>query len=86
MSNIRGFAYKNQDLSLIKNTKLGGRINLQLRIEAFNLWNWHIFQAQGNQNYGLSAFNTDLASPDFGQWNGTVSDPRNVQVAARIEF
>jgi hypothetical protein len=86
ISDIRGFNYKNQDLSLIKNTKLGNRINLQLRIEAFNLWNWHVFQAQGNQNYGLSAFNTDLASPDFGKWNGTVSDPRNVQVAARIEF
>jgi hypothetical protein len=86
VSDIRGFGYKNQDLSLIKNTKLGNRINLQLRLEAFNVWNWHIFQAQGNQNYGLSAFNTDLASPDFGKWNGTVSDPRNVQVAARIEF
>jgi Carboxypeptidase regulatory-like domain len=86
VSNVRGFGYHNQDLSLIKNTKLGGRINLQLRIEAFNVWNWHIFQAQGNVNYGLTAFNTDLTSPDFGKWNGTVSDPRNVQVAARIEF
>jgi carboxypeptidase family protein len=86
VSDIRGYGYRNQDLSLIKNTRLGNRINLQLRIEAFNLWNWHIFQAQGNVNYGLTAFNTDLASPDFGKWNGTVTDPRNVQVAARIEF
>jgi hypothetical protein len=86
VTDVRGFGYHNQDLSLIKNTKLGNGINLQLRIEAFNLWNWHIFQAQGNVNYGLTAFNTDLASPDFGKWNGTVSDPRNVQVAARIEF
>ena len=60
-------------------------MNLQLRIEAFNLWNWHIFRPRG-PNYGLSAFNTDLASPDFGKWNGTVSDPRTVQVAARFEF
>jgi hypothetical protein len=86
VSSIRGFNYKNQDLSLIKNTRLGNRINLQLRLEAFNIWNWHIFQAQGNQNYGLSAFNTDLASPDFGKWNGTVTDPRNVQAAVRLEF
>lgn len=86
VSSIRGFNYKNQDLSLIKNTRLGNRINLQLRLEAFNVWNWHIFQAQGNQNYGLSAFNTDLASPDFGKWNGTVTDPRNVQAAVRLEF
>ena len=40
---LRGFGYHNQDLSLIKNTSLGGRTNLQLRIEAFNLWNWHMF-------------------------------------------
>jgi hypothetical protein len=86
VSSIRGYGYHNQDLSLIKNTKLGNRMNLQLRIEAFNLWNWHIFQAQGNVNYGLTAFNTDLASPDFGKWNGTVTDPRNVQAAVRLEF
>jgi carboxypeptidase family protein len=86
VTDIRGFGYKNQDLSLIKNTRLGNRINVQLRIEAFNLWNWHIFQAQGNVNYGLTAFNTDLASPDFGKWNGTVTDPRNVQAAIRLEF
>ena len=35
--------YHNQDLSLVKNTSLGGGTNLQFRIEAFNLWNWHIF-------------------------------------------
>jgi len=49
VSSIRGYGYHNQDLSLIKNTKLGNRMNLQLRIEAFNLWNWHIFQAQGSR-------------------------------------
>jgi hypothetical protein len=85
VSSIRGFSYRNQDLSLVKNTSVGGRINLQLRIEAFNLWNWHIFSAGGFSGEG-SAFTTDLASPDFGKWNGTVSNPRNIQVAARLEF
>ena len=86
VSNVRGFGYHNQDLSLIKNTSLGGRVNLQLRIEAFNLWNSHIFSANGDAHSGWSAFNTDLASPDFGKWNGTVSNPRNVQAAVRLEF
>ena len=45
MSDFRDFGYHNQDLSLIKNTKLCKDVNLQLRIEAFNVWNWHNFNA-----------------------------------------
>jgi hypothetical protein len=85
VTSYRGPSYRNQDLSLIKNTSLGGRLNLQLRIEAFNLWNWHVFSGGGFSGSG-SAFTTDLASPDFGKWNGAVSNPRNIQVAARLEF
>jgi hypothetical protein len=85
VTSYRGPSYRNQDLSLIKNTSLGGRMNLQLRIEAFNLWNWHVFSGGGFSGSG-AAFTTDLASPDFGKWNGTVSSPRNIQVAARLEF
>jgi len=85
ISNLRGFGYRNQDLSLIKNASLGGRVRLQLRFEVFNLWNWHFFGSRGTI-MGLSAFNTDIASPDFGKWTGGVSNPRNIQVAARLEF
>jgi hypothetical protein len=84
VTEFRGFGFHNQDLSLVKNTRLGGRVNLQLRIEAFNVWNWHIFNSSGE--WGNGAFNNDLASPDFGNWNGSVSNPRNIQVAARLEF
>jgi hypothetical protein len=83
---VRGFAYRNQDIALIKNTRLGGGMNLQVRVEAFNMWNWHNFSAPGSANNGIKAFNTDLASADFGKWNGTVTDSRSVQLAARFEF
>ncbi len=83
---VRGFAYRNQDLSFIKNTRLPGNTNVQIRIEAFNMWNWHNFSAPGSANNGIAAFNTDLASPDFGKWNGRVTDSRSVQLAARFEF
>lgn len=89
ITSFRAPSYRNQDLSLMKNTSLGGRVNLQLRFEAFNLWNWHVFSGCGGSNCfsgDASAFTTDLASPDFGNWNGRVSNPRNVQVSARIEF
>ncbi len=83
---VRGFAYRNQDLSLIKNTRLPAGMNVQIRIEAFNMWNWHNFSAPGSANNGIAAFNTDLSSPDFGRWNGTVTDSRSIQLAARFEF
>ena len=83
---VRGFGYHNQDLSFIKNTRMAGHTNFQIRFEIFNLWNWHMFSPAGSANNGLAAFNTDLASPDFGRWNGTVTDPRTMQLAARFEF
>jgi hypothetical protein len=81
---IRGFGYHNQDLSFIKNTKLPGNTNVQVRIEAFNVWNWHMFSNPGQ--WGGQAFTNDLASPDFGRWNGSVTDPRSIQLAVRFEF
>ena len=30
----------------------------------------------------VTAFNTDIASADFGKWNGAVTDPRTMQLAA----
>jgi len=83
---IRGYGYHNQDLTLMKNTRMGGDTNVQFRFEMFNMWNWHIFNAPGEANNGLSAFDTDLASPTFGQWNGAVSDPRVMQVSLRFQF
>jgi hypothetical protein len=85
--NVRGFAYRNQDMTFIKNTSLAGHTNLQLRLEVFNLWNWHVFGASGDINEPVAgAFDLDLASPTFGSWKGGVSDPRSIQIAARIEF
>ena len=40
---LRSFGYHNQDLTLMKNTRMGGNTNIQFRFEVFNLWNWHMF-------------------------------------------
>jgi hypothetical protein len=85
ITDYRSFSYKNQDLSLYKNTKLFKDINLQLRIEAFNIWNWHNFTYSGDVG-SSQPFNTDIASPDFGLWSGNVTPPRVIQLAARLEF
>ena len=81
---IRGFSYKNQDLTFMKNTRMPGNTNLQLRLEVFNMWNWHSFQSDGE--WGNQAFNNDISSPDFGQWNGSVTAPRQIQLGIRFEF
>jgi hypothetical protein len=81
---VRTFGYHNQDLSFIKNTRLPGTTNVQIRFEIFNLWNWHMFSNPGE--WGGLAFNNDLSSPDFGKWNGSVTEPRTMQIAARFEF
>jgi hypothetical protein len=87
VSSIRGASYRNQDITFVKNTSLGKGVNLQLRIEAFNVWNWHNFTASGERGQqGGNIVVTDLASPDFGRWTGLVTNPRNIQVAARLEF
>jgi hypothetical protein len=57
---------------------------VSFRFEIFNLWNWHTFSNSGE--FGGQAFNTDLASADFGKWNGSVTDPRTMQLAVRFEF
>ena len=85
ISDFRKSGYRNQDLSLIKNTRLYKDVNLQLRVEAFNVWNWHNWNGSST-TWGGTAFNTDVASADFGMWNGAVTAPRVVQLAARIEF
>jgi hypothetical protein len=81
---VRGFGYKNQDLSFIKNTRMAGNTNLQFRFEIFNMWNWHTFSSSGE--FGNVAFNNDVSKGDFGEWNGSVTDPRTMQVALRFEF
>ncbi len=87
VSNLRGFPYHNLDFALVKKTPITERVTFELRADTFNLFNWHIFQTQG-QVFGpnSSAFNNDVSSPSFGLWNGSVTAPRNVQLAGRISF
>jgi hypothetical protein len=84
ISNLRGFGYHNQNFGLIKNTQITESVKFQIRAEFFNVWNWHIFSTSGT--WGDSAFDTNISSPEFGLWNGVVTNPRNIQFGARLEF
>ena len=85
MTTLRGFGYKNQDVSLTKEIAIGERVKVELRGEFFNVWNAHFLSNPGSG--GSMGFGNDISSPiDFGMWDGSVSDPRNGQLGLRISF
>lgn len=87
MSNLRGFPFYNHDLALVKTTKLTEKVGMQFRAEFFNLWNWHSYNTTSALDENVpAAVTTDIASPSFGLWNGTVTTPRNIQLSMKILF
>jgi len=85
VSNLRGFGFHNEDIGLLKNIHFTEKVGFQLRADFFNIWNWHDFACQ-TQCLGSLAFGNDIASPSFGEWNGAVSAPRNIQLGAKVIF
>jgi hypothetical protein len=76
ISDLRGFAPYNEDLSLVKKTALTERVNLDLRFEAFNAFNRVIFN-NPSTNYGnLSTFGKITSA----------GGARNGQIVAKITF
>ena len=81
----RAFGYHNQDLSFIKNTTDGAAARTCSSASRSSTSGTGTCSRNPGEWGGL-AFNNDLASPDFGKWNGSVTEPRTMQLAARIEF
>ena len=82
----------NADASLIKNTslpRLGEAANLQLRFEAFNIFNHSNFQAPtDNLTLGgrASAVTSGVAQGTAGILTTTATSSRQIQIGARITF
>ena len=72
---IRGPGYTSVNVSLYKTFPIVGRLNLQLRAEAFNVLNHPNF----------NNVDTGLGDGSFGQVNGA-GDPRILEFAAKIFF
>ena len=83
LPDVRGPGTFNWDLSLIKNTKVTERVNLQFRVEAFNFMN--------NVNLGLPAGGFS-AGPNGRNQSGTFGtittarDARNIQFGLKLLF
>ncbi len=85
---FHGPGWINLDSSLFKNFKVRENATIQFRAEAFNTFNHPDF---ANPNTGLGS--DDPQSPNFltnnptwGQSTGTVSGPRVLQLALRLDF
>ena len=70
---VRGPAYRDLDLALVKHTMLGDANDLEFRAEVFDVTNTPAF--------GLP--NGSVGAAAFGSITSTVTDPRVVQVALR---
>jgi len=73
---LRGPGFWNVDLSLSRNVNLAAGRRVELRIEAFNLFN-HV-------NWGNP--NTQLGNANAGRITGTSGDPRIMQFAVKYNF
>jgi TonB dependent receptor-like, beta-barrel len=79
---VIGPDFHNVDLSVIKNTRIGGRAGLQVRADVFDLFNHPNFGPPGNI----------VGSPTFGKITrtrlptGEAGSSRQIQLAARLVF
>ena len=76
LGNVRGPAFINTDLSLIKTTRLTERFGLEFRAETFNIFN--------NPHFYLPE--TNLQDAGFGTITSTVSPLRQIQFALKLAF
>ena len=74
-NNVRGPGFSRTDLSLFKNIALSASHRLQLRVEAFNLFNQTRFGQPGNQ----------IGTANFGRIT-SADDGRIIQLAAKYNF
>jgi hypothetical protein len=73
-----GPGIKNFDLALIKRVTFDKTRNLEIRLEAFNVFNHPQF-------YGPGAVDGNIASPTFGEIEAAAA-PRFIQLAAKFSF
>ncbi len=79
---LYGPRFVNTDFSAFKNFRIGERTKLQFRAEFFNLFNHAQFYLGG----GATGMQDISSTSSFGVVNGTVNNPRVVQLALRLDF
>ncbi len=86
VSNVRGTPYRDVNISIKRKFAIKEFAKFEISAETFNVFNNHYFTCDGEAFGDCIPFNNDPSSPSFGAWNGTVTQPRNVQMVARFTF
>ena len=81
-NSLQGPHIFNEDFSILKNTKITERLNMQFRAEFFNIFN-HFNPAGPNSVLG-SAFGASLDPTGYSSGNAT--PPRQIQFAVKLDF
>jgi hypothetical protein len=82
---LRGPRFTNVDLSLVKNQALPRNARLQLRLEAFNIFNHPNFAVPTRTVFAGATIN-DPVLPTAGQITRTSNTSRQMQLSAKITF
>jgi hypothetical protein len=85
---VRSFWNLSENLSLAKSTKLSKQVNMDIRLEAFNIFNRVIFAAPGTPTAtGGTAAGTDFSNSNtFGVITGQANSPRRMQLGVKFYF
>jgi hypothetical protein len=81
---VRDFAFPNEDLSLIKETKIREAMSVNFRVDFFNAFNRHVF----GDNNGAYANEPVFApgQPGFGAVYGVQNQPRTIQFGLNLKW
>jgi hypothetical protein len=86
VTSVRGSPYRDTNISISRKISIKEHAAFEIRAETFNVFNNHYFTCDGQAFGDCIPFNNDPSSSSFGAWNGTVSQPRNVQLVGRFTF
>lgn len=81
VTNFRMPWYNNEDVNLAKTFSFSEKVNFQLRADAFNVTNRHVFAEPYNLNP-----QPNNPSSSFGYVNSTIDSPRSIQLEGRLVF
>ena len=90
IANVRPFLYKNENLGVVKETKIWERTSIEFRAEAFNAFNRTIFGPPDQNFTQVNCTSPTAVKPDcyanFGKVTSQANAPRQLQFAARFKF
>jgi hypothetical protein len=80
---VRGFWNLTENMSLAKTITLSSQFQMDIRVEAFNIFNRVVFATPTGPMTGGAAF-TNISSPTFGVVSSQANTPRQMQIGLKL--